>query len=133
MPDIDLDLSLTNVWWTLMFLAGSIACLLHTHRTWDRWRATRASNAPRGIQIAAFWFLRQNIGNDVLGIAMFLAGFCAVARWNGPHVIWLIQLGALAYAINKVWNILQDGQIEEFAEELAAQRAVANKEKENRK
>ncbi len=118
MPDIDLDLNFTNAYWTVMFLAGSIACMLHTRRTARRWQAARLRNEPEGVREAAFWFMRQTIGNDVLGIAMFLAGACTIVRWTGPHVVWLIQIGATAYAVNKIWNILEDGKIERFAEAL---------------
>jgi len=114
MIELDLDLNFTNVWWTTMFLVGAAACAVHMRRTWRRWRATMILSEAEEVQSAAFWFMRQNVVNTALGLAMGIGGLFTIFRNSGPHVIHLLEFGALAYMVNKVWNLYSDSQIDGY-------------------
>jgi len=109
-----LDLNLTNVWWTAAFLIGAICTSIHFVWAYRRWRATVARGEWRSVKAAAFWFTRQDALNVVVGVAMAAAGICVILRFNGPYVTHLLELGATAFMINKIWNLYDDARVQDF-------------------
>jgi hypothetical protein len=115
MPDWSdiLDLNLVNVSWTLPFLIGTVCVAVHLVWTWQRWRAAVALQARHSTQAAAFWFFRQDALNVVVGTAMTLGGVFAILRFVGWPV-WCLLIGAMAFMVNKIWNLADDRKVQSF-------------------
>ena len=105
-----LDLNLVNVWWTVPFLVGTVASLIHAGLTWQRWRATLSERSPRSDRAAALWFLRQDILSAITGAAMTAGGVLVILRipmWP----VWCLLVGASAFCLNKCWNLADDHRV----------------------
>src|SRR5690242_20603943 len=96
--DLDLDFNFTNAWWTALFLIGSVACSIHAVWTWRRWRAARTLHTRSSVQAVALWFFRQDVGSALFSGCFAAAGICTIVRFNGPHVIHILEAGALIFA-----------------------------------
>lgn len=101
-----------SVWWSFFFFVGLLACMIHTFRTYKRWRNVRNTASERhALEAAAWWFFRQDIGNDFLGLFMCAGGVNAFFRGDVDWTVGFLMLGALFYAGNKILNIWDDNEI----------------------
>jgi len=102
------DLNYNTVGWTIFFFVGFIACMLHTQKTYLRWKTVRETEDQRTLDAASWWFLRQDIGGDLQGFFMFLGGFLAFIRTETQWVVICLVIGAFFFMMNKLWNLYDD-------------------------